>query len=128
MMEASCEHRLSTKVWDERQNLQAISRSEGSLRSFKRFRTVEERGGFDNRREVGPKEKKAAYFHNLIDRWKSVDSFGEAEVHRGWAKSESELPKQCWRPSDDQVTDEDRGIDWTVPQQDYRHLVDRSKC
>ena len=127
MTETKCEHRSSTKVWDERQNLQAISRSEGSFRSFKRCRIDEERGGFDDRREVGPKEKKAAYFHNLTDRWKSVDSFGEDEVDRGWVKSESEFPKQCWRPRDDQATDEDGGGDWTVPQHDYRHLVDRWK-
>ena len=105
MTETTCEHRLSTKVWDERQNLQVISRSEGYFKSFNRCRADEERGGFDDRRELGPKEKKAAYFHNLIDRWKSVDSFGEAEVDRGWVKPKCEFPKQCWRPTDDQVTD-----------------------
>ena len=74
-----------------------------------------------------PIEKKAANSHNLIHRWKSVDSFGEAEVDRNWVKSECEAPKQCWRPPDDQVTDENGGGDWTVPQQGYRHLVDRWK-
>ena len=93
-----------------------ISRSEGSFRSFKRCRTDDERVGFDDRREVGPKEKKAAIFHNLIDRWKSVGSFGEAEVDRGWVKPECEDPKQCWRPPDDQATDEDGRGYWTVPQ------------
>ena len=127
MTETTCEHRMSTKVWDERLNLQASSRSERFFRSFKGCRTDEERGGFDDRRKVGPQEKKAASSHNLIDRWKSVDSFGEAEVDRGWVKSECEIPRQCWRPPDDQVTDEDGGGDWTVPQQDYRHLVDRWK-
>ena len=58
--ETTCQHRLSTKVWDESQNLQLISRSEGSFRSFKRCRTDEERDGCDDRRDVGPKEKKAA--------------------------------------------------------------------
>ena len=58
MTETTCEHRLSTKVWNERQNLQAISRSEGSFRSFKRCRTYKERGGFDDRREVGLKKKR----------------------------------------------------------------------
>ena len=60
MTETTCEHRMSTKVWDERQNLQASSRAEGSFRSFKRCRKGEKRGGFDDRREVGPKQKKAA--------------------------------------------------------------------
>ena len=39
MTETTCEHRKSTKVWDERQNLLAGSRSEGSFRLSKRFRT-----------------------------------------------------------------------------------------
>ena len=65
----------------------------------------------EDRRGVGPKEKEAAYFHCLIDRCKCVESFGEDEVDRGWVKSESEVPKQCWRPPDDQVTDEDGGGD-----------------
>ena len=76
---------------------------------------------------MGPRDAKTAYFHNLIDRWKCVESFGEDEVDRGWVKSECEVPKQCWRPPDDQVTNEDVGGDWTVPQQDYRHLADRWK-
>ena len=29
--------------------------------------------------------------------------------------------------TDDTVRDEDVGGDWTVPQQDYRHLADRWK-
>ena len=116
MTKTTCEHRMSTKIWDERQNLQASSRSEVSFKSFKRCRTNEEREGLGNGREVGPRDVKAAYFHNLIDRWKSVNSFGEAEVDQGWVKSECEVPKQCWRPTDDQVTDEDGGGDWTMPQ------------
>ena len=78
-------------------------------------------------REVWPRDAKPAFFHNLIDRWKCAESFGEDEVDRVWVKSESEVPKQCWRPTDGQVTDEDGGGNWTVPQQDYRHLVDRWK-
>ena len=94
--------------WDERQNLQASSRSEGSFRSFKRCRAL------GDGREVTPRDAKAAYFRNLIDRWKCVESFGEVEVDRGWVKSECEVPKQCWRPPDDQVRVEDVGGDWTA--------------
>ena len=117
--ETTYEHILSTKVWDERQYLQVIRRSKGSFRCFKRYRPDEERGGFDDRREVGPKEKKAAYFRNLFDRWKSVDSIGEADVDRDWVKSECEVPKRCWQPPDDQVMNEDGGGNWRVLQQ-YR--------
>ena len=64
--------------WDERQNLQASSRSEGSFRSFKQCRAHKEREGLGDGREVGPRDAKAAYFHNLIDRWKCVmETFGE---------------------------------------------------
>ena len=63
MTETTCKHRMSTEEWDERQNLQASSSSEGSFRSFKRCRTDEERAGFDDRREVGLKEKKVAKSH-----------------------------------------------------------------
>ena len=42
-----------SKVWDERQTLEAISRSEGSFRFFKRFQTVEEREGLGDGMEVG---------------------------------------------------------------------------
>ena len=73
----------------------------------KRCRSHEEREGLGDGRDVGPRDAKAAYFHNLIDRWKCVESFGEDEVDRGWVKSECEVPKQCWRPPDDQVRDED---------------------
>ena len=61
----------------------------------KRCRTHEEREGLGDGREVGPRDAKAAYFHNLIDRWKCVESFGEDEVDRGWVKSECEVHKQC---------------------------------
>ena len=93
----------------------------------KRCRSHEEREGLGDGRDVGPRDAKVAYFHNLIDRWKCVESFGEDEVDRGWVKSECEVPKQCWRPPDDQVRDEDVWGDWTVPQQDYRHLAGRRK-
>ena len=63
MTETTCKHRMSTEVWDERQNLQASSSSEGSFRPFKRCQTDEERAGFDARREVGLKEKKVANSH-----------------------------------------------------------------
>ena len=86
--------------WDERQNLLASSRSEGSFRSFKRFRTNDDREWLGGRREVGPRDVKSAYFHNLIDRWKKLSLFGEDEDDRGSAASEGEVPKQCWRPSD----------------------------
>ena len=43
MTETTCEHRMPTKVWDERQNLLASSRSDGSFRSSKRFRTNDDR-------------------------------------------------------------------------------------
>ena len=95
MTEKTCEHRLSTKVWDGCQNLQASSRSEVSLKASKRCRTDKERDGFDDRREVGPKKKKAAYFHNLIDRWKSVDSFGETEVDRGRVNLNTRSPSSA---------------------------------
>ena len=65
--ETTCEHSLSTKGSDERQNLQVISRSEGSFWSFKHCRTHEEREGLGDGREVGPRDAKFAYFHNLID-------------------------------------------------------------
>ena len=89
----------------------------------KRCRTHEEREGLGDGREVGPRDAKAAYFHNLIDRWKCVESFGEDENDRGSAASEGEVPKQCWRPSDAMGESDN----WTVLQQDYRHLADRWK-
>ena len=67
MTETTCEHRKSTKVWDECQNLLAGSRSEGSFRSSKRFRTNDDREWLGSRREMGPRDVKSAYFHNLID-------------------------------------------------------------
>ena len=106
--------------WDERQNLLASSRSEGSFKSSKRFRTNDDRDWLGGRREVGPRDVKSAYLHNLIDRWKKLSLFGEDEVDRGSAASEGEVPKQCWRPPD-AMEDSDKRI---VPQQDYRHLVD----
>ena len=39
--------------WDERQNLLASSRSEGSCRSSKQFRTNDDREWLSDRREVG---------------------------------------------------------------------------
>ena len=54
----------------------------------------------DDRGEVGPRDVKSACFHYLIDRWKKLSLFGEDEVDRGWAASEGEVPKQCWRPPD----------------------------
>ena len=78
----------------------------------------------DDRREVGPRDVKSAYFHNLIDRWKKLSLFGKDEVDRGWAASEGEVPKQFWRPPDAMGEESDN---WTVPQQVYRHLVDRWK-
>ena len=123
MTETTCEHRMSTKVWDERQKVLASSRSEGSFRSSKRFRTNDDREWLGGRREVGPRDVKSAYFHNLIDRWKKLSLFVEDEVDRGWAASEGEVPKQCWRPPD-ALGELDN---WNVPQQDYRHLVERWK-
>ena len=67
-----------------------------------------------------PRFGKAAYFHNLIDRWKKLSSFGEDDVDRGCAALEGEVPKQCGRPPDNLR----ESNDWMVPQQDYRHLVD----
>ena len=109
--------------WDERQNLLASSRSEGSFRSSKRFRTNDDQEWLGGRREVGPRDVKSAYFHNLIDRWKKLSLFGENKVDRGSAASEGEVPKQCWRPPDAMGESDN----WTVPQQHYRHLVDRWK-
>ena len=123
MTETTCEHRKSTNVWDERQNLLVGSRSEGSFRSSKQFRTNDDREWLGSRREVGPRDVKSAYFHNLIDRWKKLSWFCENEVDRGSAASKGEVPKQCWRPPDAMGESEN----WTVPQQDYRHLVDRWK-
>ena len=123
MTETTCEQRKSRKVWDECQNLLAGSRSEGSFRSSKRFRTNDDREWLGSRREVGPRDVKSAYFHNLIDRCKKLSLFGEDEVDRGSAASEGEFPKQCWRPPDSMRESDN----WTVPQQDYRHLVDRWK-
>ena len=40
---------------------------------------------------MAPRDAKAAYFHNLSDRWKKLPSFGEDEVDSGWAASESEV-------------------------------------
>ena len=68
MTETTCEHRMSKKVWDERQTLLASSRSEACLRSSKRFRTNDHREWLGGRREVGRRDVKSAYFHNLIDR------------------------------------------------------------
>ena len=123
MTETTCEHRKSTKVWDERQNLLAGSRSEVSFRSSKRFRKNDDREWLGSRRKVGPRDVTAAYFHNLIDRWKKLSLFGEDDVDRSSAASEGEIPKQCWRPPDAMGESDN----WTVPQQDYRHLVDRWK-
>ena len=123
MTETTCEHRKSTKVWDECQRLLAGSRSEGSLRSSKRFRTNDDREWLGGRREVRPRDVGSAYFHSLIDRWKKLSLFGEDEVDRSWAASEGEVPKQCWRPPDAMGESDN----WIRPQQDYRHLVDRWK-
>ena len=71
--------------WDERQNLLASSRSEGSFRSSKRFRTNDDREWLGGSREVGPRDVESAYFHNLIDRWKKLSLFGEDEIDRGSA-------------------------------------------
>ena len=109
--------------WDERQNLLASSRSEGSFRSSKQFRTNEDLEWLGGRREVGPRDVKSAYFHILIDRWKKLSLFGEDEVDQGSAALEGEVPKQCWRPPDAMGESDN----WTVPQQEYRHLVDRWK-
>ena len=83
MTETTCDHRISTKVWDERQNLLVSSRLESSFRSSKRFRTNDDRKWLEDGREMGPRDAKAAYFHNLIDRWKGVELFGEDEVDWG---------------------------------------------
>ena len=53
MTETWCEHRMSTKVWDERQNLLASSRSESSFRSSKRFRLNDDRKWLDGGRWKG---------------------------------------------------------------------------
>ena len=109
--------------WDERQNLLASSRSEGSFRSSKRFRTNDDREWLGGRREVGPRDVESAYFHNLIDRWKKLSLFGEDEIDRGSAALEGEVPKQCWRPPDAMGESDN----WIVPEQDFRHLADRWK-
>ena len=51
--------------WDELQSLLTSSRS---FRSSKRFRSKDDREWLGGRREVGPRDVKSAYFHNLIDR------------------------------------------------------------
>ena len=98
----------------------ASSRSEGSFRSSKRVRKKDDREWLGGRREVGPRDVKSAYFHNLIDRWKKLSLFGEDEVDRGSAASVGEVPKQCWRPPD--ATGE--SDNWIVPQQDYYRRSD----
>ena len=69
---------------------------------------------------MAPRDAKAAYFRNLIDRWKCVESFGEGEFERGCVKSECEVPKQCWRSPDDQVYDEDKLLR-TKNGEDFSH-------
>ena len=87
------------------------------------FALNDDREWLGGRREMGPRDVKSAYFHNLIGRWKKLALFGEDEVDRGWAASEGEVPKQCWCPPEAMGESDN----WTVPQQDYRHLVDKWK-
>ena len=43
---------------------------------------------------MGPRDVKAANFHNLIDRWKKLPLLGEDELDRGCAASVGEVLKQ----------------------------------